>query len=41
MKIATLFKPDDGIRDHMKEQVEIYGKKITIQLHEKMIVHIL
>jgi hypothetical protein len=27
MKIATLFKPDDGIRDHMKEQVEIYGKK--------------
>lgn len=27
MKIATLFKPDDGIIDYMKEQVEIYGKK--------------
>lgn len=26
MKIATLFKPDDGIRDYMKEQVELYGK---------------
>jgi|GEM_PF-5043078 len=27
MKLATLFKPVDGIRNHMKEQVEIYGKK--------------
>ena len=26
MKISTLFKPDDGVKNYMKEQVKKHGK---------------